>query len=1586
MRKKLFRAIVSFALVVLCTFSFSACKKDNDNDNKEATITSLSVTLNNASYTMSENTIKVTYGTKVALSENDFTVTANWSDETSTKLNLATETTSGFVFESNIPADEITPVGEYLLKFSHKDLTEKTEIKVIVEKANVDTSAVVWTYTAPFVYDGAPKTVKLTNIPRDVQIDYEGTATATDAGNYTAIAKLTYADTTNYNPIANIILNWKILPTTYEDVGTITVKENRNLKYTGLQQTVEFDYSGLSKNVKVVSATGISATEVGTYTATITLKYVGESKNYNSAKSLTANWTISKANLLVKANDKTITYGDDAANNGVTYSGFVNGENENVLTGTLSYAYGTYTAGSNAGNYQISVSGLSSENYNITFESGILIVGKAKLTVKANDSLIYLGSESKNQGVTATGFVLEDTIQNLGTVSYNFIEYTTSSPAGKYDIIPSGLNSTNYDITYENGKLIVEEVEIFASYVSLSGATQETSDFYALPENSFIISFRVYGKTTLLDYNFNVFADEFLSEEIDLNDLGSYSGTTTYFVIKLSETETLATIPQHINLNFIDNSGKSITVSNTAKDQSFNAGKSDSFAILFDGSTLVSVSSKIDNSDSIVLENEITTATYTLVISYNEQTYRFEKNILIMKSISVSDVVSETSEVKFSNSKSGETYDVDTVNNTIDLSTNYDATTIENFRSELNNFDLPIDKAYVVDKKEIVEINGEYFIRLTISDKTQAYALSSTTDYLLFRLLFDGRVDNVIDAKIYIGNGGNNTLVEDTSSPIELLINRTPYIIIGLKNTYAKISLRGSDGTELQTSHLSTYYLSKEGTYTLTITSTDGTNTATYTFVATVEERQDELLVEVVWNGETYTQIMDAKTNDYLGDFEMSNSVDPDNFVETMVLAKYLGPQETLPTTVTLNRFNIILDKGTYSDIISCNPITSKENVVLTIGIYNGMPCFGFKAEQEYMGETVTCLVIFYYSEEPKPDYPASIEIGERTYNFQLTFTAFKDFGDFTPENGIYSFSAVVDSKTAKNMQYVTLSLKRPFNDYSYMVLIGNAYQYYCENVESEMIENSKLIDSWLAEGVYAFRATEENELKVNIPITFVKGLAFIDIAYEGFIGYKPLGDSKPSFARLYIVEEGVGKIPTGNNEPTGPADLTNEEFSFTLGGDTVTKDDMISDFDGRCVYLRSRANNLDVTKNANEHGVILSSFTYSGDYVLMTPYYYEVDVTDEVIDDLDTTVRTETDPKTGEVRKYRGYYAYNELGVDGWMTISELNTRYGICAVITACKKGSSPDDPVIIYEIYIIFADSQPEDDEMEQPEEQVSVSIKIEGETLTFGMDDFVWDSKQRLFYVVLPDRFKYAKTNNLLRVLDCQILDAKGSLTDYVLRSSVRDKDKGILDNAILVFGEDGLEIHMYAYRDEKIEEGAAAYIEVCRKVVYPPEYTKNDKGNSIMIKEGYTDYSRYFQVAIVFDRTNEYPDNPTQNRTMFGVMIDEENTITSTYDEVKKTYTGGISFALNDAGDPEYFYGYLGSNFASKDATEITLPGLYVADINNVYDAFDTNNTITLTQGHAENVTLKVGEFKGKRCVAISMNGTINLYLFLEDEV
>ena len=103
-------------------------------------------------------------------------------------------------------------------------------------------------------------------------------------------------------------------------------------------------------------------------------------------------FTIDKAPLTIKANDKTIGYGDDPDNAGVTYSGFVGSpaETEDVLGGTLSYSYTTsgddphpYTPYDaqygNQGTYVITPSGLTSTNYNITFISGTLTVTKKSI-------------------------------------------------------------------------------------------------------------------------------------------------------------------------------------------------------------------------------------------------------------------------------------------------------------------------------------------------------------------------------------------------------------------------------------------------------------------------------------------------------------------------------------------------------------------------------------------------------------------------------------------------------------------------------------------------------------------------------------------------------------------------------------------------------------------------------------------------------------------------------------------------------------------------------------------------------------------------------------------------------------------------------------------------------------------------------------------------------------------------------------------------------------------------------------------------------------------------------------------------------
>ena len=91
--------------------------------------------------------------------------------------------------------------------------------------------------------------------------------------------------------------------------------------------------------------------------------------------------TVGKAGLTVKANDGTVTYGDMPENNGVTYSGFVSGEDEKVLDGTLSYKY-TYKQYENVGDYKIVPSGLSSANYDIKFEAGKLTVSKRLVTLQ----------------------------------------------------------------------------------------------------------------------------------------------------------------------------------------------------------------------------------------------------------------------------------------------------------------------------------------------------------------------------------------------------------------------------------------------------------------------------------------------------------------------------------------------------------------------------------------------------------------------------------------------------------------------------------------------------------------------------------------------------------------------------------------------------------------------------------------------------------------------------------------------------------------------------------------------------------------------------------------------------------------------------------------------------------------------------------------------------------------------------------------------------------------------------------------------------------------------------------------------------
>ena len=97
---------------------------------------------------------------------------------------------------------------------------------------------------------------------------------------------------------------------------------------------------------------------------------------------------INKRPLTVTAKDKTISYGDKPANNGVRYLGFVTGEDVSVIEGELRYSYNTaengsgtaYKAGSPVGSYYIIPGGLSCDNYKLNYKPGILTVTEKTLS------------------------------------------------------------------------------------------------------------------------------------------------------------------------------------------------------------------------------------------------------------------------------------------------------------------------------------------------------------------------------------------------------------------------------------------------------------------------------------------------------------------------------------------------------------------------------------------------------------------------------------------------------------------------------------------------------------------------------------------------------------------------------------------------------------------------------------------------------------------------------------------------------------------------------------------------------------------------------------------------------------------------------------------------------------------------------------------------------------------------------------------------------------------------------------------------------------------------------------------------------
>lgn len=113
-------------------------------------------------------------------------------------------------------------------------------------------------------------------------------------------------------------------------------------------------------------------------TGSYTVYYTVTKKNFDTISG-SATVAITPAQLTVTAESRNVTYKDEPPVYSSTFEGFVNGENTEVLGGTLSYEC-AYAAGSDVDEYEIIPSGLIAENgnYVITYQPGKLTVSQAK--------------------------------------------------------------------------------------------------------------------------------------------------------------------------------------------------------------------------------------------------------------------------------------------------------------------------------------------------------------------------------------------------------------------------------------------------------------------------------------------------------------------------------------------------------------------------------------------------------------------------------------------------------------------------------------------------------------------------------------------------------------------------------------------------------------------------------------------------------------------------------------------------------------------------------------------------------------------------------------------------------------------------------------------------------------------------------------------------------------------------------------------------------------------------------------------------------------------------------------------------------
>lgn len=253
---------------------------------------------------------------------------------------------------------------------------------------------------------------------------------------------------------------------------TLKVKNTSRL-YGDENPQFELIYTGLRNNetsptwtqaIKVAT-TATKKSHCGVYPITIS---GGVSQNYTVSEYTNGELTVSKRPLTVRALDYERSYGEANPTFKIAYDGFVNSDNESCISPKPALSCEA-TKESNAGTYQIFVTGGKAEDYAITYQYGKLIIKPLYLGFKETYNTVTYNEKGKSVSDLAFEYIpalnMDYDLSDLkleiwaldgenkypqhvwtvagGSYAGNYVNYSGATYAGKYIMTIAGFKTAN---------------------------------------------------------------------------------------------------------------------------------------------------------------------------------------------------------------------------------------------------------------------------------------------------------------------------------------------------------------------------------------------------------------------------------------------------------------------------------------------------------------------------------------------------------------------------------------------------------------------------------------------------------------------------------------------------------------------------------------------------------------------------------------------------------------------------------------------------------------------------------------------------------------------------------------------------------------------------------------------------------------------------------------------------------------------------------------------------------------------------------------------------------------------------------------